>query len=91
MVLRTWYFTPLILVVLTVLHVFFGLLQNVNLNHMNIESLKKFKRIYKLRTRANNTSKSEMVSLVQKHFQTMAVPDEAETIETFIFNIKYAQ
>ena len=76
---------------LTYSRLFVRVLQNVNLNHMNIESLKKYKRVYKLRTRANNTSKSEMVSLVQKHFQTMPVPDEAETIETFIYNIKYAQ
>ena len=64
----------------------------MDLNHIDISSLRNYKRIHKLRTRQNNASKAELVSAAIKHFQAWnTLPPEEEIIETFILNIKSSQ
>jgi len=56
--------------------------QAVDFSELDITSLKRYKRLYKLRTR-NSSSKPELVSAVSKHFATISV-NELEIIEQFL-------
>jgi hypothetical protein len=62
---------------------------NVDLSHLDITSLKNYKRVFRLRTRHATASKAEMIAMATKHFQTWTqLPSEEEIVETFIWTIK---
>lgn len=63
--------------------------QTIDFGKLDVAALKRYKRSYKLRTR-HNSSKSELVMAVQKHFASMPV-NEVAIIETFLDTINNQQ
>jgi hypothetical protein len=63
------------------------MLQPVNFELLDMTTLKRFKKLYKLRTRVHS-SKSELVYAIAKHFEGVTDIDEQETIEAFLTNLR---
>jgi len=59
--------------------------QAVDFNKLDVATLKRYKRSYKLRLRHNST-KTELVNAVSKHFASLPV-NENEIIEAFLETI----
>eukprot|EP01102_Stenamoeba_stenopodia_P018676 TRINITY_DN6897_c0_g1_i2.p1 TRINITY_DN6897_c0_g1~~TRINITY_DN6897_c0_g1_i2.p1 ORF type:complete len:138 (+),score=31.67 TRINITY_DN6897_c0_g1_i2:55-468(+) len=58
----------------------------VDFSKLELSTLKKYKRYYKLRTRSSS-NKAELVAAIAKHFQTMQI-SESQILETFVYLIK---
>lgn len=57
---------------------------------MELTSLKRYKRIFRVKTRPTRTrsENEELYASVVRHFSESDVPVEYETVENFIYNIK---
>ena len=62
--------------------------QTVDFTKLDMATLKRYKRHYRLKTRQNVT-KTELALAVAKHFASQTV-DEADTISLFMYSARYA-
>lgn len=75
-----------------VLHVRKLTFQPVNFSHIEVNTLKKYKRFYSLRAKhSGRGNEDDLYDAVVKHFATLPAPPEDTTIDSFIFNVKNSE
>jgi len=63
-------------------------LTSANLRHMELASLKRYKRVFHVKTRHTRSENEELYTRVVRHFADSETPIEDMTIENFIYNVK---
>jgi hypothetical protein len=65
--------------------------QLANLRHMELASLKRYKRMFHFKTRHARPENEELYAAVVRHFADSDTPFEEETVENFIYIVKNAK
>eukprot|EP01125_Pyxidicula_operculata_P002281 TRINITY_DN12180_c0_g1_i1.p1 TRINITY_DN12180_c0_g1~~TRINITY_DN12180_c0_g1_i1.p1 ORF type:complete len:106 (+),score=5.54 TRINITY_DN12180_c0_g1_i1:42-359(+) len=60
----------------------------VQMDKLELQSLKKYKKTFRLRTRHNNAPRPELLNAAIKHFRSWEPNNEDDIIEAFVTNIK---
>jgi len=61
----------------------------VSLRHMEVASLKRYKKVFNVKSRHSRPENTEQLyEAVVRHFSELDVPNQDVTIEAFIYNIK---
>ncbi|CAO3663404.1 unnamed protein product [Umbelopsis vinacea] len=62
--------------------------QTIDFDTMETSVLRKYKRVYKIKTRSKNSDREELVQAVSRHFLNQAVK-EADSVTCFLYAIRH--